>query len=573
MASVVVRRELGQELVDQVDDALLVGRDGGSVDGHACALPVTHGSWTRSVPAAPDRRVTARPQSSAPMGRHRAPGAAQFSGAMRRASSWRSRRGAGHDAAQPITQRRASSSRRCAGRSPCRLAEHPGHDRRCGDRLEVVRVRRRRRRRPWPGAGRWQPSRVEQPAAVERVDEHRRVDLVAQQEVAGHADADERHADAAADLHREHRERDRDADAAVEHLVEERVARVVVVVGVAGKPPLPNRWATSPSRVGVAAPRRRGRRGGRGRRRRRAPGSAWAAMQQRGLVERDAASGPRRQRRRSARTLGRPSEAHGSRAVPSPACPMACTRARTRPPRPTSRPYIMARLGRGRDLRRARRRGQPAVAALPRRSACAPATTSRSAWRTTPASSRSRGAPTTPGSLHGCSSRLTVGSWRTSSTTAAPRCSSRRTYKADAGGRDRRRHARTCELRLMLDGAVDGYEPLRGRRRRAAGRAARPTGVEGNDMLYSLRHDRAAEGREAAAAERAARHRPTPRHGLGQLLFGFDATTWSTCRRRRSTTRLRCASTWPCTQARRHRRRDGALRPRGSSWRSSSATT
>ena len=51
-------------------------------------------------------------------------------------------------------------------------------------------------------------------------------------------------------------------------------------------------------------------------------------------------------------------------------------------------------------------------------------------------------------------------SWRTSSTTAAPRRSSRRRYKADQAA-EIVADTPGVQLRLMLDGAIDGYEPTR----------------------------------------------------------------------------------------------------------------
>ena len=74
---------------------------------------------------------------------------------------------------------------------------------------------------------------VEQLAAPERVDEDLGVDPVAEEEVAGQADAGDGHADPATHLHGEHGQRDGDAQVAVEHVVEVAVGGVVVVVLVA----------------------------------------------------------------------------------------------------------------------------------------------------------------------------------------------------------------------------------------------------------------------------------------------------------------------------------------------------
>ena len=70
---------------------------------------------------------------------------------------------------------------------------------------------------------------------MEGVDERVRVVGGAQQEVARHPDAVEAQSQPAADLHGQHRERDRDAPPAVEDVVEERVAGVVVALRLAGE--------------------------------------------------------------------------------------------------------------------------------------------------------------------------------------------------------------------------------------------------------------------------------------------------------------------------------------------------
>ena len=96
------------------------------------------------------------------------------------------------------------------------------------------------------------PDDVEQPSVVERVDEHRRVDLVAQQEVSGHPHAGERDAVTAGDLHRDDRQRDGDAGSPAHDLVEERVARVVVRVAVAGEPHVAEEQPDDPGQGRVA---------------------------------------------------------------------------------------------------------------------------------------------------------------------------------------------------------------------------------------------------------------------------------------------------------------------------------
>src|SRR5581483_2888724 len=67
----------------------------------------------------------------------------------------------------------------------------------------------------------------------ERVEERVCVPRVAHEEVTGHPHAGERHVEAPADLEHQHAQRDRDALAPRQHVVEERVPRVLVVVGVA----------------------------------------------------------------------------------------------------------------------------------------------------------------------------------------------------------------------------------------------------------------------------------------------------------------------------------------------------
>ena len=77
---------------------------------------------------------------------------------------------------------------------------------------------------------------VEDRAAVERVDNQLAalVDRL-DQEVRGEGDAEEVEPGAPSDLEVDHRERDRDAEAALQHVVEKRVARVAVVVAIARK--------------------------------------------------------------------------------------------------------------------------------------------------------------------------------------------------------------------------------------------------------------------------------------------------------------------------------------------------
>src|SRR4051812_22398105 len=138
--------------------------------------------------------------------------------------------GAGHGAPQPHRPAQGVDLAIALVDDP-EVGEDAGYDGRAVDRVQVRGIPRRRRAGHGPVQGAAAVG-VELPTAVERVDEHRRVHLVAHQEVARHPHARQGHADAAAHLHAEDGERDGDADAAVEHLVEVGVARVVVVVDV-----------------------------------------------------------------------------------------------------------------------------------------------------------------------------------------------------------------------------------------------------------------------------------------------------------------------------------------------------
>ena len=92
------------------------------------------------------------------------------------------------------------------------VGEHAGQDRPGVDRSQVRRV---------------DPCRVGRLAGPERIEQ---LVAVAHEEVAGGADAVDVHADPPADLDHQHRQRDRDAAPPVEHDVEERVLRGVVLV-------------------------------------------------------------------------------------------------------------------------------------------------------------------------------------------------------------------------------------------------------------------------------------------------------------------------------------------------------
>ena len=67
------------------------------------------------------------------------------------------------------------------------------------------------------------------------VQEHARVDLVAQEEVTRHRDTPERDAGAAPHLDRQDCECDREAETPLQHLIEVGVVGVVVIVQIACK--------------------------------------------------------------------------------------------------------------------------------------------------------------------------------------------------------------------------------------------------------------------------------------------------------------------------------------------------
>ena len=371
---------------------------------------------------------------------------------------------------------------------------------------------------------------------------------------------------APADLHRQHRQRDRDAEPAVEHLVRGRVAGVVVVVGVArGSRPLDEQVrARAPSSVGV---------------RHLAgqvvePGRGTASTSTAGIgVGGDAAARPRRAARASAGAGER--RRRTARAADLPmghtvACGTVARHVRRHVP--------------GRSRRRPRPTSPPTSWRPPARSSPTPSSTPR------PTGSRSCSAP--PGLRPGdhvafCLEnhpRYFEVAWGAhyaglSTRPARPGspsgelayiindCGAQGLHHVDVQGRPGRRDRRptrpTCELRLMLDGTIDGYEQLRGRRRRAAGRRRCPTGVEGADMLYSLGHDRPAQGREG---------RRCPSAPLGDAPTAVAGARAAAVRLRPTTTvYLSPAPLYHAAplrfsmavhRARRHRRRHGALRPR-----------
>ena len=129
------------------------------------------------------------------------------------------------------------------------------------------------------------------------------------------------------------------------------------------------------------------------------------------------------------------------------------------------------------------------------------------------------------------------------------------------------------ELRLMLDGTIDGYESLRGRRRRPAGRAARPTASPA--PTCSTRPARPAARRACTRRSRPSRW-PTGTSGVARVMPAavrrrrHDRST-SPPRRYYHAAPLRFSL--GDAGPRRHGRGDGALRRRGVPARSSSATT
>ena len=241
---------------------------------------------------------------------------------------------------------------------------------------------------------------------------------------------------------------------------------------------------------------------------------------------------------------------------------------------PTSRPTIMAATGEVvtyAELDAAANRLSPAASPRP---ACGPATTSRSAWRTTRATSRWSGAPTTPGCVYtACSSRLTRGELAY----IVERL--RRPGLHHVAGTRPTRPPRSSptrpgvQLRLMLDG-VD-------RRLRAATRTPSPRSPaeplpdrrRRHRHALLVGHDRPAEGREGDRC-------PTCRSATDPaLVLLLDRCCSASAdddgvpvARRRCTTRLRCASTWPCSASAARRSSWSTSTPR-SSWRSSSATS
>ena len=208
---------------------------------------------------------------------------------------------------------------------------------------------------------------------------------------------------------------------------------------------------------------------------------------------------------------------------------------------------------------------QPGVAAAPRRRPPARATTSRSAWRTTPASSPSCGARTTPGlyyTAHRARASRTDGAGVHRRRLRRPGLHHVR-VQGRAGAPSSSTETPGVELRLMLDGAIDGYEPLRGDASpRSPADAARRT--ESRATTCSTRSG--TTGRPKGVKP------PLPGAPLGDDADRRHRPRASCCSA--STTTTVYLSPAPLYHAaplrfcdgvappRRHRRRDGALRPR-----------
>ena len=136
------------------------------------------------------------------------------------------------------------------------------------------------------------------------------------------------------------------------------------------------------------------------------------------------------------------------------------------------------------DLRRARRRRQSLEPAVPVGRSANPATTSPSASRTTPASSRSSSGCEYAGLIYtAASSRLTTDELTYIVNDCGARVFITSTYKAEQAA-ELLDTTPDVELRLMLDGVIDGYESYE---ETVAQQSAEPLDerVAGTDMLYS----------------------------------------------------------------------------------------
>ena len=136
---------------------------------------------------------------------------------------------------------------------------------------------------------------------MERVHQHRAAPAFRpHEEVPGQPHADDLEARPPRHLHVDHGERDGDAGAPVDHVVQEAVARVVVVLDVAAEALLARRGrrsgtrsrAPGPARQPPARPRGPSRRASPGSARRRGPGTRPEAMSSDASARSTASSGP-----------------------------------------------------------------------------------------------------------------------------------------------------------------------------------------------------------------------------------------------------------------------------------------
>ena len=108
----------------------------------------------------------------------------------------------------------------------------------------------------------------------------------------------------------------------------------------------------------------------------------------------------------------------------------------------------------------------------------------------------------------------------------------RRARRPDAGG----------ELRLMLDGVIDGFEPYEDAVAAPAGHAARRGAGRGPGHALQLGHHRAAQGREGAAARTRRWARAPTASPAWRSCCSAPTSRPSTSPPPRCTTRRRCAS-------------------------------
>ena len=280
--------------------------------------------------------------------------------------------------------------------------------------------------------------------------------------------------------------------------------------------------------------------------------------QEAGLVERAATVG--RAASAANRAVGSSATAVTVPAATLPPCSPG-TFAATAPDKPA---VIMADQRRGRHLRRARRRGQPAVPPVPRGRAAAGR----------PRGPLPREPPPLPRVIWGAhyaglyytamSSRLTTEEMAY----IIDDCGAQAFVTSALQGRAGRRAASTgCRgVKVRLDArrrrstATSRYEAALAAQpadaaRRGAGR--------GPGHALQLGHHRAAQGREGAAARRAARRGRRRRHRRSASCCSAPTSRHRVPLPRAAVPR-RAAALLPCrAPPRRHRRRDGALRPRG----------